>query len=175
MAKGLDFPDVEVVGILAADMTLHLPDYMSAERTFRLITQAAGRAGRKGAGRVVVQTYKPEHYAVRYALDHDYDGFYRHEQDIRKVFKYPPWTGLLKIMVTGEEEDRVQAACTQLAQKLTDGIAGDISLAAHFVECGAYTAPMTKLSDKYRYQGTVQVYPRRRDGGRLPPDRPGAP
>ena len=169
VAKGLDFPHVEVVGILAADMTLHLPDYMSAERTFRLITQAAGRAGRKGAGRVIVQTYKPEHYAVRYALDHDYDGFYRHEQDIRKVFKYPPWVGLMKIMVTGEEEDRVRSACMQMAQGMKDGIATDRELAKQFIECGAYTAPMTRLNDKYRYQvlckyekgaGTEEAYHR---------------
>ena len=159
VAKGLDFPNVEVVGILAADTTLHLPDYMSAERTFRLITQAAGRAGRKGAGRVIVQTYKPEHYAIQYALGHDYDGFYRHEQDIRQVFQYPPWTGLMKIMVTGEEEDRVRDASMTIARKLKDGITGDRDLAARFVECGAYTAPMTKLKDRYRYQVLCKYIP----------------
>jgi len=159
VAKGLDFPKVEVVGILAADTTLHLPDYMSAERTFRLITQAAGRAGRKGTGRVIVQTYKPDHYAVRYALGHDYDGFYRHEQDIRKVFRYPPWVGLMKIMVTGEEEDSVRDVCTQIARGMRDGIALDRELAKNFIECGAYTAPMTRLKDRYRYQVLCKYVP----------------
>ena len=159
VAKGLDFPRVEAVGILAADTTLHLPDYMSAERTFRLITQAAGRAGRRGAGRVIVQTYKPEHYAIRYALGHDYDGFYRYEQDIRTVFKYPPWVGLMKIMVTGEEEDSVRDACTRIARGMQDGIARNDELAKTFIECGAYTAPMTRLKDRYRYQVLCKYIP----------------
>jgi primosomal protein N' (replication factor Y) len=152
VAKGLDFPGVEVVGVLAADTTLHLPDYPSAERTFRMITQAAGRAGRKGTGKVVVQTYQPGHYAVRYGMAQDYDGFYRHESDMRRLFRYPPWAGLMKIMVSGDDEDRVRTACTDIASRMKAGIAAAPALDAAYVECGAYAAPLTKIRDKYRYQ-----------------------
>lgn len=159
VAKGLDFPGVEVVGILAADTTLHLPDYLSAERTFRLITQAAGRAGRKGAGRVIVQTYQPEHYAVRYAVGQDYDGFYRHEAEVRRAFQYPPWTGLLKIMVTGEDEAQVRAACSEVARQLRQGIEQDETVKGYLLDCGAYAAPMTRIRDRYRYQVLCRYLP----------------
>ena len=102
VAKGLDFPNVTLVGVLAADTALNLPDYRSSERTFQLITQVAGRAGRGyKPGRVIVQTYQPEHYAFHYAANHDYIGFYNREIQIRRQFSYPPVCSYYKNFING--------------------------------------------------------------------------
>src|SRR5699024_1409840 len=92
IAKGLDFPNVTLVGVVAADMSLNLPDYRSVERTFQLITQMAGRAGRADKpGRVIVQTYEPEHYGIRLAAAQDFRAFYRRESAYRRSALYPPF------------------------------------------------------------------------------------
>lgn len=105
VAKGLDFAGVGLVGILAADITLNIPDFKSAERTFQLITQAAGRTGRgEEEGFVVVQTYNPGHYAVAYGAAQDYEGFFRMEKGIRKQLEYPPYSDIIQLLFTGEEE-----------------------------------------------------------------------
>ncbi len=92
IAKGLDFPNVTLVGVLNADTALNLPDFRSSERTFQLLTQVAGRAGRADKeGEVLIQTYNPNHYAIAFAKEQDYEGFYRYEMDIRKNLGYPPY------------------------------------------------------------------------------------
>jgi primosomal protein N' (replication factor Y) len=105
VAKGLDFHHVGLVGILAADSTLNIPDYRSAERTFQLITQAAGRTGRgETRGRVVIQTYEPEHYAVTLGANQDYEGFYKIEKEIREGLKYPPFADVLLLTISDKSE-----------------------------------------------------------------------
>lgn len=92
IAKGLDFPNVTLVGVLNADTSLNLPDFRSAERTFQLLTQVAGRAGRADKeGEVIIQTYNPSHYAIRFAQQQDYEGFYAYEMGIRRQLAYPPY------------------------------------------------------------------------------------
>ncbi|MBF0845023.1 primosomal protein N', partial [Streptococcus danieliae] len=92
IAKGLDFPNVTLVGVLNADTGIHLPDFRSSERTFQLLTQVAGRAGRATKpGKVYLQTYNPDHYAIQYASKQDYEGFYQEEMRIRKMAAYPPY------------------------------------------------------------------------------------
>lgn len=92
IAKGLDFPNVTLVGVLNADTALNLPDFRSSERTFQLLTQVAGRAGRADKeGEVLIQTYNPNHYAIAFAKEQDYEGFYRYEMGIRKNLGYPPY------------------------------------------------------------------------------------
>ncbi|MCL8209229.1 MAG: primosomal protein N', partial [Actinomycetia bacterium] len=119
VAKGLDLPGVGLVAAVAADSALHLPDFRSAERTFRLLTQAAGRAGRgQGGGRVIVQTYSPDHPAVRYAVGHDYAAFARAELEARRALGYPPWTHLVRVELSGPEEDKVRAAAVRVADAL---------------------------------------------------------
>lgn len=112
IVKGHDFPKVTLVGVLAADLSLHAPDYACGERTFQLLTQAAGRAGRGAdAGNVVIQTYMPEHYSIQAAASQDYRAFYRQEMSYRKMLRYPPATGLLTILAaSGSEELLGQAA-----------------------------------------------------------------
>ena len=112
VAKGLDFDNVGVVGIIAADVTLNIPDFRSAERTFQLITQAAGRAGRgTKQGLVVVQTYEPDNYTFRFAKDNDYDDFFKEEIKLRKFMNYPPFGDIIMVSFTSvDERDAVSAA-----------------------------------------------------------------
>src|SRR5207245_4679556 len=109
IAKGHDFPGVTLVGVVSADMGLGLPDFRAAERTFQLLTQAAGRAGRGDApGRVLVQTFYPEHYAIRLAAEQNYEGFFAKEMSFRRLMHYPPSTALAN--VTAQPPQLEQAA-----------------------------------------------------------------
>ena len=119
IAKGLDFPNVTLVGVVAADMALNLPDYRSAERTFQLITQVSGRAGRaKDPGRVIVQTYQPEHYAVKLAAKADYRAFYEREVKLRRRALYPPFTSLARLVVTAKDADAARETALRLDEEL---------------------------------------------------------
>ncbi|MCL1809314.1 MAG: primosomal protein N' [Clostridiales bacterium] len=123
VAKGLDFDNVGLVGIISADTTLNIPDFRSTERTFQLITQAAGRAGRRDkAGKVVIQTYTPGHYAVAAASAHDYDEFYRAEINLRKLLKYPPFSDLIQVVFTAESEEEAR----QWAEKAFERLVGEL-------------------------------------------------
>ena len=116
IAKGFDFPLVTLVGVLAADMTLYSSDYHSAERTFQLITQVAGRAGRADKeGLVLVQTYSPDHYCIQKASEQDYEGFYRNEITARKLMDCPPFTHLAQILLSGSKEEVVRQGAARLA------------------------------------------------------------
>src|SRR5437588_7830787 len=107
LAKGHDFPNVTLVGVLSVDASLALPDFRSAERTFQLITQVAGRAGRGDkAGRVLIQTYHPEHYALKHACAQDYAGFYEEEIRHRKSMSYPPFVALASLLIHCDELGR---------------------------------------------------------------------
>ncbi|MCI6012344.1 MAG: primosomal protein N' [Firmicutes bacterium] len=111
VAKGLDFQNVGLVGVIAADATLNIPDYRSAERTFQLVTQVAGRAGRGDQqGKVIVQTYEPEHYALTAAKNHDYSAFFRQEIKMRQFMDYPPFTDLILVNFTAAAEETALAA-----------------------------------------------------------------
>jgi len=115
IVKGHDFPNVTLVGVLAADMSLYADDYRAGERTFQLLTQAAGRAGRgRAKGEVVIQTYSPEHYAIQTAARQDYEAFYEEEIAYRELMGYPPAEELLAILVAGEDENMLETACDYL-------------------------------------------------------------
>ena len=117
IVKGHDFPNVTLVGILAADMSLYSDDYRSAERTFQLLTQAAGRAGRGNEkGEVVIQTYSPEHYSIVHAAQQDYEGFYADEINYRELMGYPPVENLLAVLVTGASEQILDTAVRYLKE-----------------------------------------------------------
>lgn len=119
IVKGHDFPGVTLVGILAADLSMFSSDYMAAERTFDLLTQAAGRSGRDGKpGQVVIQTYQPEHYSISCASRQDYKSFYRQEMNYRRLLKYPPVVHMMVVLVTGRDESRVGDYIRLLAKAL---------------------------------------------------------
>ena len=121
VSKGLDFPNVTLVGILSADMSLNLPDYRAAERSFQIITQVAGRAGRgEKEGEVIVQTYTPEHYSLQYAKKYDYEDFYEKEFTIRAMMGYPPFGRLLLINGIGKNEDELKKQMIFLGKKVKE-------------------------------------------------------
>ncbi|SDF40191.1 primosomal protein N' [Sporolituus thermophilus] len=147
VAKGIDIPNVTAVGIIAADTSLNLPDFRAAEKTFSLITQAAGRAGRGSRpGHVVVQTYNPEHYAIKAGAAHDYQAFYNIEAAYRRQLYYPPFGGLIKLTVHGTEETLV---CRQ-AQNLADELKRSLGSIGKTQVVGPFPAPIAKIEDIFR-------------------------
>ena len=151
VVKGHDFPDVTLVGIMAADTSLYVSDYNSGERTFELITQAAGRAGRaEKPGRVIVQTYKPDHYAVSTAAAQDYEAYYRHEMAFRSLLRYPPAVFILTIRLACREEEPLQKAAEELAAYAAAVPDTGTSPVPDPEVIGPADAPVYKINDFYR-------------------------
>lgn len=150
LAKGLDLPLVTLVGVILAEVGLNLPDYLSTERTFQLLTQVAGRAGRSPlGGRVIIQTYQPEHYAIQTAAKHDYAAFYQQEIDYRRQLRYPPFTRLVRLEYRHQDPHIAEEAALSLAGKLQGWIAEDgqpVSL------IGPVPCFFTRLHGRYRWQ-----------------------
>lgn len=153
VAKGLDFENVTLVGIIAADTSLNLPDFRASERTFQLITQVAGRAGRGDyEGRVIVQTYSPEHYSIQYAKKHDYISYYEKEIMLREEFTYPPFTNIISIVIYGETLKLVTAKSKEVYGRLLNKMIeeGLEELTDDIV--GPYPAPLERIKKNFRYQ-----------------------
>ncbi len=148
VAKGHDFPGVQLVGVVAADIGLHLPDFRAAERTFQLLTQVAGRAGRADRpGRVIVQTFVPDHYAVAPVATHDYEGFYREEIGHREALGYPPFAELTRVVVQAENESEAREAAEALAAAARIPIADGAPVEL----LGPAPAPLAKLRGRFRF------------------------
>jgi len=119
IAKGLDFPDVELVGVISAEDSLAIPDFRAAERTFQLLTQVAGRAGRREArGRVIVQGIRLDHYSVKCATEYDYKGFFEQERDIRRRLGYPPFKHLARVVISAADFNRANISADTLGDAL---------------------------------------------------------
>jgi primosomal protein N' (replication factor Y) len=151
VAKALDIPRVTLVGVVLADVTLHLPDFRAAERTFQLLAQVAGRAGRgETAGHVIIQTYSPEHYSVVAAARHDYSEFYRHEMDFRRRHSYPPLRRMVRLLFSGAGEARARVAAIEMVKTLRSRSAelglGDLDV------LGPAPAFHSRLRGRYRWQ-----------------------
>ncbi|MBQ6787869.1 MAG: primosomal protein N' [Lachnospiraceae bacterium] len=159
IVKGHDFPKVTLVGVIAADMSLHVGDYRAAERTFQLLTQAAGRAGRSALpGEVVIQTYQPEHYAVVHAANQDYEGFYEEEISYRDLMMYPPVANMMAILVLSNDELTGMAHANELA----DAMKRQFTKERLYV-IGPAAASIGKINDIYR----SIIYVKHRDYGML--------
>jgi primosomal protein N' (replication factor Y) len=159
VAKGHDFPRVTLVGVVSADAGLSFPDFRSAERTFQLLTQVSGRAGRGAApGRVILQSFYPNHYALQFARRQDYAGFYRHEIEFRRMLGYPPFRSLVQILVRAAAAEKARRLAQQVADELKSGIdrAGDRK---RLQVLGPATAPLEKLRGQYRFQVLLKGMP----------------
>lgn len=159
VAKGLDFANVGLVGIVSADISLNIPDFRSAERTFQLITQAAGRAGRGTApGTVLIQSYTPGHYSILAAADHNYQAFFQAEAMIRNHLGYPPYSDLFQIIISSEKEEEALAEINRVSE-LFIKMAGEEE--KKYV-LGPQTASMQKIKGLYRYQLFLKCMPGKR-------------
>lgn len=153
IAKGLDFRNVGLSGIVSADVSLNIPDFRSPERTFQLITQAAGRAGRGDSqGHVVIQTYSPEHYAVAFASQHDYKGFFETEKQLRAYMGYPPYSDLFQIVFTAKRE----AAAKDGAESWYERIRGRMAREDQEMVFPPQQAYLGKIKDIYRYSMLIK-------------------
>lgn len=151
IAKGLDFPNVTLVGVLNADTALNLPDFRSSERTFQLLTQVAGRAGRaEKAGQVLIQSYNPNHYAIRFAKEQDYEGFYTYEMRIRRQLGYPPYYFTIGITLSHKKEEEVLRRAYEVTEILRSGLS-DASIIL-----GPTPKPIARTHNLYHYQILVK-------------------
>jgi primosomal protein N' (replication factor Y) len=157
IAKGLHFEDVTLVGVLGIDTTLNLPDFRASERTFQLITQVAGRAGRsQKPGLVIVQTFQPDHPAIEHAINHDFTSYYEEEITYRRQLFYPPFASLINLIITSKNEAELQQYCETLSTFLT---AKTTDLAEQLKIIGPKPAPFEKIKDYYRYNVLLKCQP----------------
>jgi primosomal protein N' (replication factor Y) len=149
IAKGLHFPNVTLVGIIHADLSLHVPDFRAGERTFQLLTQVSGRAGRGDVeGEVFVQSFTPFHPAIQYARRHDFQGFYEQEIQFREQLKYPPASRIALVTLKGRNEEKVKFAAGHLRQVLEKAV----SELQDLILAGPAPAPLARAETYYRYQ-----------------------
>lgn len=155
IVKGHDFPNVTLVGVLDADMSLYFSDYRSCERTYQLITQVSGRAGRKDkCGQVIIQTYSPKHYLFNFVKNYDYKGFFEKELNTRQVTNFPPFTTIIRVLVTNEVEEK-SLNCTK---KIYDNLKElKLEYDREFVYMQAMKSPINKIQNKYRYQIVLRI------------------
>ena len=150
IAKGHDFPNVTLVGILNADQSLHFSDFRSGERTFQLITQVAGRSGRASEqGKVVLQTYTPDNFILSQAIRYNYQKMYEHEISIRRATGFPPFTDIVRVMVSAEDDEKAVSTTKQLYQKIGEYREQNQGV-FRFLAC--MKAPIKKIQNKFRYQ-----------------------
>ncbi len=149
IAKGLHFPNVTLVGIIYADMALHQADFRAGERTFQLLTQVAGRAGRGDIeGEVFVQAFTPFHPAIQFARRHDFKGYYDQEIEWRQQLRYPPWSRVALLTLKGRNEDKVKVFAEHLKREL-DRLQPEFK---DLIIAGPAAAPLLKAETFYRYQ-----------------------
>ena len=169
IVKGHDFPNVTLVGILAADLSLNRSDYRAGERTFQLLTQAAGRAGRGDKpGEVVIQTYQPEHYSIVHAANQDYRGFYEEEITYRDFMKYPPVAHMLAVLITSKDRDAGMELCREMTEAVNKMCVTQSKNGQYLQVIGPAEAAINKINDLYRHvfyvkHGDYQVLVRTKD------------
>lgn len=157
IAKGLDFPNVTLVGIIAADTSLNLPDFKSSERTFQLLTQVGGRTGRGELnGTVVLQTYEPEHYSIEMAKNHNFIGFYEKEIGLREAFGYPPFTNIINLVFSSKDEKQAMDISDDIFSKLIKAISKDFKDYDLQNILGPNPSLIYKVKDRFRYQIIVK-------------------
>ena len=153
VAKGHDYPNITLVGIICADLSLNFPDFRAGERTFQLLAQVAGRAGRGARpGRVILQTFNPDHFCILTAKDQDYGAFYGHEIRLRRELQYPPFSRLIQILVTGKDKEKT-ALCAENVGEICRVLQSENRAYQEKVKVlGPVAAPLARLQKQYRWQ-----------------------
>jgi primosomal protein N' (replication factor Y) len=153
VAKGHDFPDITLVGIICADLSLSFPDFRAGERTFQLLAQVAGRAGRGDRpGQVIMQTYNPEHFSIRAARDQDFDAFYEKEIGFRRALGYPPFTRLIQLRLSGRNAQKTRAQAEALGAQCRQLQAADPAFAESIQILGPIEAALARIAGHFRWQ-----------------------
>jgi primosomal protein N' (replication factor Y) len=161
ITKGHHFPRVTLVGVVAADQSLFFPEYHAGERTFQLLTQVAGRAGRGEAkGKVLIQTFHPDHYVFQAVKSMDYQGFFKQELEVRRQSGYPPFTRLALVRLSGDHEERVDRAAQKLAAALRNALQRDRELASRVRLLGPAPPGLARLKGRFRRQMLLKSYGR---------------
>ncbi|MGO8760431.1 MAG: primosomal protein N' [Desulfobaccales bacterium] len=161
ITKGHHFPQVTLVGVIAADLSLFFPEYHAGERTFQLLSQVAGRAGRGAAkGTVLIQTYQPDHYVFQTVQSQDYDSFFQQEMEIRRQLGYPPFTRLALVRLNGPRDEAVAREAKRLAAALENLRTRDPDLRSRVRILGPAPAGLTRLQGRYRWQILIKSYGR---------------
>lgn len=159
ITKGLDFHDVTVVGVIAADTSLYASDYRAVERTFQLVAQVAGRAGRgHKRGSVVIQTYAPDNFAIIQAANHDYEAFYDEEIKMRELMLYPPFAFFSRWVITSEDEDAAQYEAENLFKKMREHLEKHPDVNDSVISMDAAPTQYVKIKGQYRYQLLIKYY-----------------
>lgn len=153
ITKGYDFPNVTLVGVIAADLSLGFPDFRAGERTFQLLSQVAGRAGRGDLrGRVVVQTFNPGHYAIVAAKTHDFESFFHKEIELRKQLGYPPFSYLACLRIRGNNQRDTALMAQRIGNEIRGTVSSWLKKGGEIQILGPAEAPFAKLKGKYRWQ-----------------------
>jgi primosomal protein N' (replication factor Y) (superfamily II helicase) len=153
VAKGHDFPNITLVGIICADLSLSFPDFRAGERTFQVLTQVAGRAGRgQMPGEVILQTYNPNHFSILAARDQDFKRFYNHEINFRKSLSYPPFSRLVQLLISGKDKQKTKTFTIDFGDFLKDLQRSDPLFISNVEIFGPIEAPMVKIAQNYRWQ-----------------------
>ena len=153
IAKGFHFPDVTLVGIINSDIILNFPDFRAGEKTFQLLTQSSGRAGRGSKdGKVVIQTFNGENEVIQNTVTGNYEGYYRKEMELRKILNYPPFGRLIIIVVSSEEEEELEKKARKFYNILMTGLNSGTNPNGNEFVSEPFKAPIYKINGRYRYQ-----------------------
>jgi primosomal protein N' (replication factor Y) len=153
VAKGHDFPNITLVGIICADLSLNFPDFRAGERTFQLLAQVAGRAGRGSfPGQVILQTYNPEHFSITAARDQDLNSFYHQEINFRKALNYPPFSRMIQLKISGKDSALTRKHAQQLGDRCRTLKASNSSVFGTVEIMGPIESSLTKVARRYRWQ-----------------------
>lgn len=153
VAKGHDFPDITLVGVICADLSLSFPDFRAGELTFQMLAQVAGRAGRGDRpGRVILQTYSPDHFSITAATEHDFMAFYNHEIAFRKAFNYPPFSRMIQLKISGPDMGKTRSIAEAIGD-MCDGLKAANSEFQQWIEVlGPIEAPLSRIAGRFRWQ-----------------------
>ncbi|MFW6146761.1 MAG: replication restart helicase PriA [Thermodesulfobacteriota bacterium] len=153
VTKGHDFPNVSLVGVISADLSLNWPDFRAGETTFQLLSQVAGRTGRGSSpGKVIIQTYNPSHYAICAARDYNYNGFFSREIELRRRLRYPPFSAIANVRFLGNSKSKTEYMARQMKRRIKEMIPLDLTSQRGIEVLGPVEAPIAKLKNKYRQQ-----------------------